>query len=64
MSIFSSFPDTKNLLQVDNNEPILGKAGGRSKSLNIRGSVFLGGHPYPYGRQIENTKDKIGLQAL
>ena len=34
------------ILQIDKTDPVQGKASGRNKSLNIRGSTYIGGHPY------------------
>ena len=34
------------MLQIDLSDPVRGKASGRNKSLNIKGAMYVGGHPY------------------
>ena len=34
------------MLQIDKSDPVRGKASGRNKSLNIKGAMYVGGHPY------------------
>ena len=34
------------MLQIDKSDPVRGKASGRNKSLNIKGALYVGGHPY------------------
>ena len=34
------------MLQIDKSDPVRGKASGRNKSLNIKGAIYVGGHPY------------------
>jgi hypothetical protein len=43
------------MLQIDKSDPVRGKASGRNKSLNIKGAMYVGGHPY-----MNTTGDLVG----
>ena len=43
------------MLQIDKSDPVRGKASGRNKSLNIKGAMYVGGHPH-----MNRTGDLVG----
>ena len=44
------------MLQIDKSDPVRGKASGRNKSLNIKGRIYIGGHPH-----VNRTGDMVDI---